>query len=271
MSKNIIFVGYDHRDRLAYQALLTSIMRHASEQIQVVPIIENKLRASGDYLRPYHVLSNGQMIDDQDQKPFSTSFSFSRFLTPQMARRRGFDGLALFMDADMYFQADPCQVFHQVEERKRHHPDEAVWCVHHEHTPTDDTKMDGVVQTRYFRKNWSSFMVFDVGSVVLTSHEVNSWRGSDLHSLKWAGSDDKIGILDPRWNYLHGYSEGEVSGAWNVHFTNGTPDMTGEVSQIASTWWIDAEGQHAAKVKGVFPVEKVVNPSSRADVDRPAA
>ena len=32
----------------------------------------------------------------------------------------------------------------------------AVMCVHHEYQPTESWKMDGVPQTRYPRKNWSS-------------------------------------------------------------------------------------------------------------------
>ena len=48
------------------------------------------------------------MIDCFDQKPFSTEFSFSRFLVPHLNL---YEGYAIFMDCDMYFRSDPYELF----------------------------------------------------------------------------------------------------------------------------------------------------------------
>lgn len=82
----------------------------------------------------------------------STEFAISRFLTPHLAGR----GLALFMDCDMLVRSNLTSLFLDLETG-----DKAVYCVKHQYNPTGNEKMDGQLQTRYVRKNWSSFMIFD--------------------------------------------------------------------------------------------------------------
>ena len=60
------------------------------------------LERMGMYNRK-HTVQNGQMIDDIDGKPFSTEFSFSRFLVPALNM---YQGWALYMDCDMYLRTD---------------------------------------------------------------------------------------------------------------------------------------------------------------------
>ncbi|HEY9815745.1 MAG TPA: hypothetical protein V6D20_08090, partial [Candidatus Obscuribacterales bacterium] len=94
------------------------------------------------------------MIDAFDGRPFSTDFTFTRFLVPALNQ---YNGMALFMDSDMYFRRDPMEVF----DIAASNPEIALWCVQHQYDGGGvDQKMYGTPQSRYFRKNWSSFMLF---------------------------------------------------------------------------------------------------------------
>jgi hypothetical protein len=97
--------------------------------------------------------------------------------------------------------------------------------------------MDGQVQTRYSRKNWSSVFVLDAdhpSNKNLTVALVNSVPGRDLHRFCWL-EDDDIGELGAEWNYLVGHSEHPDPKI--VHFTDGIPSMPGyENSEFADEW-----------------------------------
>ena len=56
----------------------------------------------GMYTRKSELI-DGQPYDDIDGRPFSTEFSFSRFLVPALNM---YQGKALYMDCDMYLRAD---------------------------------------------------------------------------------------------------------------------------------------------------------------------
>jgi hypothetical protein len=51
---------------------------------------------------------DGQPYDVIDGRPFSTEFSFTRFLVPALNM---YEGKALFMDSDMYVRADINELF----------------------------------------------------------------------------------------------------------------------------------------------------------------
>jgi hypothetical protein len=98
--------------------------------------------------------------------------------------------------------------------------------------------MDGQLQTRYARKNWSSFIIFNCeheANKVLTPEMVNVLPGRDLHRLCWL-EDELIGALDPAWNYLVGHSDPAIVPKC-IHWTSGVPDMIGhENTEYADDW-----------------------------------
>jgi hypothetical protein len=98
--------------------------------------------------------------------------------------------------------------------------------------------MDGQIQTKYLKKNWSSFCIFDAdhpSNRVLTPEVVNSLPGRDLHRFCWL-RDDEIGELDPTWNWLAGESE-PMDEPNVVHHTLGSPALPGyESVPFADEW-----------------------------------
>src|SRR3990167_10487570 len=86
-----IYIGYDPREHLAVQVLIDSIERHASKPLNVITLNQNGLRRAGLYRRTAHVDStcwgenpSNDMKDLFDGRPFSTEFSYSRFLVPAL-------------------------------------------------------------------------------------------------------------------------------------------------------------------------------------------
>src|SRR4051812_14233044 len=129
-----IFIGWDQREPIAYDVAKYSLERRASIPVEVTPI---KL----DHLRARHLYSR------QNDPLATTEFTYSRFLTPMLA---GFSGWALFCDSDFLWLGDIAGLLAYTKTPK------AVYCVQHDYRPTETSKMDGMVQTVYPRKNWSS-------------------------------------------------------------------------------------------------------------------
>jgi hypothetical protein len=172
----------------------------------------------GVLTRRWYRLPGGQMIDEGDGRPFSTEFAFSRFLVPHLTMHAGF---ALFVDADFLFLADIAALFEMAQDD----PSKAVWCVHHDYSPPDGAKMDGLAQQAYPFKNWSSLMLFNCGHEVnwsLTPREVNTRPGRWLHSFGWLDRDEHLGQLEHSWNWIPGHSQ-EGREPYAVHFTEGGP------------------------------------------------
>jgi len=160
--------------------------------------------------------------------PCSTEFSISRFLVPYLAK----EGWALFLDADMMALNNFCRLMDLVDDTK------AVMVVKHNHLPKNKTKMDGQIQTVYFRKNWSSFIMFNASHPkckALTPEVVNTATGLFLHQFQWLDDDD-IGELNVEWNWLVGHSDPSVSPKC-VHFTDGIPSMAGYEKGVYSHIW----------------------------------
>jgi hypothetical protein len=86
----------------------------------------------------------------------------------------------------------------------------------------DAIKMDGMKQQQYFRKNWSSVMLFNCGHIsnrFLTPEAVNGEPGSWLHGFGWLADQD-IGELPHQWNWIQETTGGE---ALNVHYSEKAP------------------------------------------------
>jgi len=122
----------------------------------------------------------------------------------------------------------------------------AVYCVHHRHEPPPGTKMDAQIQTRYARKNWSSFIIFNCdhpANRALTLDVLNNTPGRDLHRLFWLADCD-IGELGPEYNFLVGHSDSSIDPIV-VHHTEGTPDMVGYENVAFAQDWRDARDDWA--------------------------
>lgn len=211
-----VYIGFDSREAIAYDVCEFSIKRQTRSNVEVYPLKHRDLRTKGKFTRPWLVESDtGNWRDLIDNKPFSTEFSHTRFLVPELM---GFEGWALFMDSDMIFKSDVKKLFEMVDSKY------AVMCVKHDHKPKNDVKMDGREQTAYFRKNWSSFMLFNCShpaNKVLTCDYVNSRSGKDLHSLSWL-KEDQIGALPKTYNWIEGISPVEFKPEV-IHYTEGGP------------------------------------------------
>jgi len=226
--KQSIHIGFDPREANAYAVARRSTRRQLTLPISTTGLVLADLKARGLYTRPTS-RRDGRLWDDISDAPMATEFACSRFLIPYL---NNYDGLAIFMDSDMLVRTNLVRLFQQCDLTK------AVMVVKHDHQPTADTKMDGQLQTRYARKNWSSMMVFNCGhpsNKALTVDLVNSVPGRDLHAFCWL-KDHEIGALDPSWNYLVGHSSPEITPNI-VHFTDGIPSMPGyEDCEYADEW-----------------------------------
>ena len=211
----LIYIGYDPKEDLAYKILRESILRY-NKSYEIVPLVQQKLRSLGLYKREVDII-DGQQVDKLDGRPFSTEFSFTRFLVPIL---NNYQGWALFMDSDMFVRGDIDELFDKYCKYDRY----AVQVVKHDYSPKATTKMDNQVQTVYRRKNWSSFILWNCDHLAnkkLSVEDVNSKEGSWLHQFKWL-TDDCIGSIDEAWNWLDGHSSEKIVPK-NVHFTTGGP------------------------------------------------
>jgi hypothetical protein len=162
LEKLRIFVGFDSREELAYEVCRHSLLKHATVSLEIIPLKLQNLMKQGIYTR----------LRDPTE---STEFSFTRFLTPFLA---GFEGWALFVDCDFLYTADLRDLAELIDDQY------AVMCVHHDYTPKTTVKMDGVLQTSYPRKNWSSMVLYNCAhpkNKLLTPELVNSALGAFLH------------------------------------------------------------------------------------------
>jgi len=214
---NTVYIGYDEKEDTAYEVLKFSLERIATKPIRVVPIKKNLIERMGIYTRKSNMI-HGQQYDEIDGKPFSTEFSFSRFLVPALNMYQGY---ALYMDCDMYIRADVNELFELCE--NSYYP---LWCVKHKYEPKKGIKMDGKEQQPYPRKNWSSLMMFNCGHEVnekLTPEAVNTKSGRWLHTFQWLPDKEAdIGTIPEEWNWLDNHSSEDIE-AKNVHFTTGGP------------------------------------------------
>lgn len=215
-----VYIGFDGSQELASQVCEFSLRRRSSIPLIVRHLMVDAVKDAGAYDRPFHT-ENGQRIDDRDGKPFSTDFSFSRFLIPALQL---YQGWALFCDGDFLWLEDVKELLGWAN------PAYAVMCVHHKHNPTlaeiAARKMDGREQTKYFRKNWSSLVLWNCAHPAnrgITANVVNHQPGQWLHAFEWL-DNNLIGSLPHRWNWLSGINEQpKRERIAAVHYTLGGP------------------------------------------------
>ena len=193
-----VFIGFDSREDVAVNVLTDSIQARASKPVQIGQVRLTQLE--GVYHRSKHPLQ-------------STEFSFSRFLVPWIC---GYQGWSIFMDADMLCQGDITELWDLRDERY------AVQVVQHNHHCSSSRKFQGMPQSPYRRKNWSSVMLFNCARCkALSPHYVNTASGLELHQFTWTKTEE-IGALPPQWNVLVGVQEVPAD-ARLLHYTLGGP------------------------------------------------
>lgn len=245
-----VWIGFDPREAAAFAVAKNSIQRHSIAPYSTRGISLQDLRRRGLYTRETEHRGNG-LFDVISDAPMSTEFAISRFLVPHLAKamfnvstqakpdysKRA--GWALFVDADVMLRRDLNDLFKQADDKY------AVMVVKHNFNPPEGLKMDGQLQLRYARKNWSSVMLFNCdhpANAALTPELVNTLPGRDLHRFCWL-DDSEIGELGPEWNFLVGFhDQHSVPDPSIVHFTDGIPSMPGyEDCPYADEWWSELE------------------------------
>jgi lipopolysaccharide biosynthesis glycosyltransferase len=210
-----VFIGFDNKEKIAYHVLSESIRRNSTKPIAITPLAINNL--TDDFVRERNTNQ-------------STEFAFSRFIIPHLMNYRGW---ALFMDCDMLMKADIAELWRLRDDKY------AVQVCKHDYTPKEETKFLGQVQTKYEKKNWSSFMLMNCKKCTqLTPNYVNSASGLELHQFKWLETENLIGNLPLEWNWLVGeynYKE-DVK---NIHYTKGGPYFKDYDTCDYSTDWFN--------------------------------
>ena len=194
-----VFIGYDEKEKVAYNVLSYSILKNSTRPVAITPIYLPNIR--DDFVR--------ERLPKQ-----STDFAFSRFMIPHLMN---YQGWALFMDCDMLMFEDIAELWRMRDDSK------AIQVCKHDYVPKTDKKFLGQVQTKYEKKNWSSFMLMNCKKcTTLTPDYVNKASGLELHQFKWLESEDLIGDLPLEWNWLVGEYEHKED-VKNIHYTEGGP------------------------------------------------
>lgn len=234
-----VFIGYDPREPKTYDVCEHSI--HArSSGVVTHKLDHHALRREGLFSRPWRISAEGQYTDEIDGRPFSTTFAFTRFLVPTIARKINAGRHVLFVDSDFVFLRDVNEIVEGLEEGK------AVHVVKHDYRPIEIVKMDNKIQTKYQKKLWSALCLYDLDNPLtldLTPDMVNHADGSYLHQFRWLPGDECIGALDPAWQYIPEFSKDPNPFA--VHYTLGTPEIPGyERCPMSEIWYKELHDLH---------------------------
>lgn len=220
-----IFIGYDPRQACSYTVLQHSIIARASVPVSIIPLIKGTLPVDREGLTP---------------------FTWSRFLVPWLCN---YEGLALFLDADMLCQADIKELF----DIAKWESDKAAWVVQNEK-----------------RFEWASLIMFNCAKChVLTPEYIETASG--LHGMKFI-EPDQLGAFPAEWNHLVGYDE-PIEKPKLIHFTQGVPRFPETRNCLfADRWfvdfnaagdagtWVDIMGTsvHAVKVNRVETIPRLM-------------
>jgi hypothetical protein len=227
-----VFIGYDRREEEAYRVCKWSLLRHSTIPLSITALILPNLRRAGLYGRGARP---GEWVDDQDGRPFSTDFSFSRFLVPALTL---YQGPAVFVDCDFLFTRDIAEMVQKVDRTR------PVSVVQRPVKQEAGIKMDGRVQEIYPFKNWSSLIWWECShpenSSLLPAH-VTSFSGGWLHAFSWLRDPERIGALPREWNWLEGTDDwDDLLPPAGIHFTRGGPWIPGWENVRFADLWLDA-------------------------------
>jgi hypothetical protein len=201
MEKANIYIGYDHREAIAYHTMANSIIRHSSMPVSLNPLALKNLES---------------FYSNQGHTDGSNQFIYSRFLVPYLSN---YEGWSLFVDGDMIVRGDIKELWDMRDETK------AVQVVKHDYKTKMEEKYLGAKNENYPRKNWSSVILFNNALCKqLTPEFVQNATGAELHRFYWTGDDNLIGELPIEWNWLS-QEFGVNEDAKLVHYTLGTPSF----------------------------------------------
>jgi hypothetical protein len=221
-----VFIGFDDQQPEAYDVCAWSIKKHSGPNVFVHPLKHRVLREIGLFNRPWMIEENGNWKDLQDGRPFSTTFSFTRFLVPQYYEYLGLwhddrNRWAIFVDSDFIF-TQPVELLVMDAENTG----KTLSVVKHNYEGKGKPKMDGRDQATYNCKLWSSLMVYDMFKYDVSDEDldVNKDDGRSLQTFDWYKPGlDNIGSLPEDWNFIPGHSERKTLSASAIHYTEGTP------------------------------------------------
>lgn len=237
--KRSIWIGFDEREPAEFAVARESVRKHSLPTWQIRGLVLSALQKSGLYTRPMEIkqgVDGPEMWDVISGARQSTQHANSRFLVPHLAK----EGWAMFMDGDTKVRENLAPLFSSLDYSK------ALYCVHHKYEPEAGTKMDGQVQQKYNRKNWSSVVIFNCdhpANEKLTVEVVNTLPGRDLHRFCWL-EDRHIGELDAGWNFLVGHTDPSIEPKI-LHWTSGTPAMRGHENVPFAEEWRRARDEWA--------------------------
>tara|TARA_R110000850_G_scaffold238587_1_gene363207 strand:+ start:121 stop:867 length:747 start_codon:yes stop_codon:yes gene_type:complete len=244
-----IFVGYDNREDMAYRVCHSSILKNSPhlKSSDIIPLKHQSLRDDKKFWRTWRIDEDGQYWDEIDGRPFSTEFSFTRFLVPELARRNGIShGPVVFVDCDFLFVGDIQEMIYD-----HYDPNMAVSVVKHNYKPKSMIKMDNKIQINYNMKLWSSLMIFNMDhpdNSKLNLAMVNSTTGSHLHQFGWLSSPEFIGDIDPSWNYIGKEDPAIKPNA--IHYTEGGPWFAAyRDCPFADLWLSELESLNSLRIK----------------------
>ena len=195
-----IFIGYDHREAVAYHVCANSIIRHSSKPIALTPLALQNMQ---DY--------------EEKHTDGSNQFIYSRFIVPHLMEYKGW---AIFMDGDMLLRDDINKLWEMRDETK------AVQVVKHNYKTKLNEKYLGAKNEDYPRKNWSSVILWNCGhpaNAVVTPEFIQNATGAQVHRFTWL-TDNLIGELPIEWNWLPD-ELGANQQAKLLHYTLGTPSF----------------------------------------------
>jgi len=216
ISQSQIYIGYEERERKAYEVCESSIKRRSD-----IDIVKLRSQDIKEYNRDWG-------------EPQSTDFTYTRFWVPYLSDYKGW---SFFVDCDFVFLDDPLKILENVD------PSKAVYvCKHPGYIPNSQIKMDGIAQHRAYRKNWASFTLFNnehPKNSTLTPHYLNNYRpGIDFHQFRWLDDED-IGSLPLEWNCMDDYYHLENPKA--IHYTDGGPWFDNYQETMYSDIWKEEE------------------------------
>jgi lipopolysaccharide biosynthesis glycosyltransferase len=195
-----IFIGYDHREAIAYHVCANSIIRHSSKPVSLTPLALTTLQ---NY--------------EEKHTDGSNQFIYSRFLVPHLMN---YTGWAIFMDGDMLVRDDIEKLWALRDETK------AVQVVKHNYKTKLSEKYLGAKNEDYPRKNWTSVILWNCGhpaNAVVTPEFIQTATGAQVHRFTWL-TDELIGELPIEWNWLPD-EFGANQEAKLLHYTLGTPSF----------------------------------------------
>ena len=207
-----LFTGYDKREAPGFYAFIQSLI-DTSDGYRLMPPLTGK------------------------QEDGTTSFTYARFLVPELCN---FGGFAIFVDAcDMLLRA-PIQDLWALRDQTK-----AVQVVKHDYVSTQDRKFIGTemeaANPSYPRKNWSSVVIFNAGHMSnfkarnKIRNAVEAGDGKFLHRFGWL-EDKEIGGLPVDWNWLCD-EFGERKSAKLLHWTLGAPFFKHYANAPMSNHW----------------------------------